>query len=93
MAACEACKEGLGLKSLLQTLGWPLASLIIHVDNRSTIHLAVNRVISSNSKHIEVRFHAIRRWVRIGAVNIRFVRSENQAADFLTKIVSATTLV
>ena len=60
-------------------------SIVLMVDNKSTINLAKNPVAHGRSKHIETRFHFIRDQVSKGKLKVEFCRSETQIADILTK--------
>ena len=43
---------------------------------------------NSNSKHVDVRHHFLRELVRQGDISVNHVRSENQHADILTKVLA-----
>ena len=58
---------------------------IIHCDNQSCIKLSENPVFHDKSKHIEIRYHFIRDYVQRGAVLLRYISSDEQVADILTK--------
>ena len=55
------------------------------LDNKSAIEISRNPVHHGRTKHIEVRFHFIRKCVEDGKVNLRYVRTEDQVADLFTK--------
>ena len=57
----------------------------IHCDNQSCIKMTENPVLHDNSKHIEVRYHFIRDMVQKGAIKLKYVPTEEQVADVLTK--------
>ena len=59
-------------------------------DNQGAKTLAENPLSSARSKHIDVRFHFVRGLLRAKKIDIQFVASEEQHADFLTKSLSAT---
>ena len=44
-----------------------------------------NTVFHDKSKHIEVRYHFIRDMVQKGAIKLKYVPTEEQVADVLTK--------
>ncbi|KAL5746581.1 hypothetical protein ACOSP7_027727 [Xanthoceras sorbifolium] len=54
-------------------------------DNNSAIYIAKNPVQHGRTKHINVRFHAIREAEKNGDVQLMHCRSEEQLADILTK--------
>ena len=55
------------------------------IDNKSAIEINRNLVHHSRTKHINVRFHFIRKCMEEGKVILRYVRMEDQLADFFTK--------
>ena len=57
-------------------------------DNQSCIKMTKNPVFHDKSKHIEVRYHYIRDMVQKGAVKLKYVPTEEQVADVLTKPLS-----
>ena len=57
------------------------------VDNRSTTLLADHAGSFDSTKHMELRHLVVRDYVASGAVDVRWVRSEFQLADVLTKNV------
>jgi hypothetical protein len=62
----------------------------IWVDNKSAISMAKNPVQHGRTKHINVKFHAIREAERMKEVKLMHCSSENQLADILTKALSKT---
>ena len=58
---------------------------ILWCDNKSAISIAKNPVQHGRTKHINVKFHAIREAERNGDIQLLHCRSEQQMADILTK--------
>ena len=71
---------------LMPSLGSP--SIGVLKDNKGAIDLAKNPLSSSNSKHIDVRYHFLRELVGKGNVSVKYLRTENQHADILAKAVA-----
>ena len=63
-------------------------AVLVLGDNESSMKLAENLVFHRRSKHIEIKWHSIRERVAKGQIVLKFVRSEEQAPDMLTKPVS-----
>lgn len=84
-AACEAVWLRRVLLDLQQTQVQPT---IIYCDNMSAIALSKNPVFYARSKHIELRHHFIRDLVNKEEIILKYVGTNEQAADFLTKAVT-----
>ncbi|KAL8123001.1 hypothetical protein AgCh_011103 [Apium graveolens] len=83
-ASC-AC-QAVWMRRILQELGFVQeGGTTIMCDNSSTIKLALNPVLHSRSKHIDVRFHFLRDLVHEGTVRMTFCGTHDQVADVLTK--------
>jgi hypothetical protein len=52
------------------------------------IYLAKNASTTTRTKHIDIRYHFIREHVDNGKIKIKFVRSEDNTADIMTKNLS-----
>ncbi|TQD80644.1 hypothetical protein C1H46_033823 [Malus baccata] len=89
IALAEAGKEAIWPSGLVSQMGITQDCVKLKCDSQSTIHLAKNQVFSERSKHIEARYHRIRDWVESKEIWIEKVHTDDNAADFLTKIVPA----
>ena len=56
-------------------------------DYKGAIDLAQNPLGSSNSKHIDLRYHLLRELVGTGDLSVEYFRTEDQHADILTKAI------
>lgn len=59
--------------------------LMLQIDNKSAINLGKNSVMHGRSKHIEARFHFLRKKVNRGELEVRHWSSEAQLVDVFTK--------
>ncbi|KAH9725755.1 retrovirus-related pol polyprotein from transposon RE2 [Citrus sinensis] len=85
-ALAAASAEISWIQSLFDELGIECSSLpMIWCDNVSAIELAKNLVYHSRTKHIELDMHFIRDKVLAKELEIRYIPSEEQIADILTK--------
>lgn len=57
----------------------------IDVDNNSAIVLAKNLVFHDQSKHIDNRYHYIRKCIDSMDVQVEYVKTQYQLADIFTK--------
>ena len=55
------------------------------MDKKSAIELAKNQVNHERNKHVDMRFHFIRKHVNNGDVEMTHVASHDQVADIFTK--------
>jgi hypothetical protein len=65
--------------------GTDLVTPSLKVDNRSTVALIKDPVLSGRSKHIEVKYHLVRECAEQGTLEVGEVRTDDQLGDILTK--------
>ena len=89
IAAATASQEILWLRQLLSDLG-ELSSepTVLMVDNQSAIQLIKNPTLHRRSKHIDIRFHFIRDCYENKQIEVKYVATDHQLADVLTKPLS-----
>uniref|UniRef100_A0A803LBV2 Uncharacterized protein n=1 Tax=Chenopodium quinoa TaxID=63459 RepID=A0A803LBV2_CHEQI len=81
--------EVLWLKKLLRELGYaPKKSCKLYCDNMAAIRISENPVQHDRTKHVEIDRHFIKDHLDGKIITLPFVRSEDQLADILTKVVS-----
>ena len=89
MAACAASKEGVWQRAVLTQAGVSTdSSMLILTDNQGAMALAKNPNHHQRSKHIDVRYHYVRRQVAKRVIRLDYVATTDQAADQLTKPLS-----
>ena len=85
VAASEGGKQLIGMR---QTAGEILKKDItssLEMDNQGALFLAKNDVNNKRSKHIHIRFHALRDWVKKKLFGIFYVPTAWNTADIMTK--------
>jgi hypothetical protein len=86
MALSDAIRELLSRMYYLTELGILLIQpTITFTDNQAAIALADGEGDYRRAKHIDIRYHFIRDHLHRGTVEINYIPSEKQPADFLTK--------
>ena len=65
-------------------------TLAVYCDNTSAINISKNLVQHSRTKHIDIRYHFIRKHVENKTVVIEDVATENQLADIFTKALDSS---
>ncbi|KAH9793742.1 Integrase catalytic domain-containing protein [Citrus sinensis] len=88
MAATEAVKEAIWLKSLLSDLGVIQENIAVFCDNQSAIFLAKNQIYHARTKHIDVKYHYVREIIECGNVLLKKIDTKDNPLDMLTKVVS-----
>jgi hypothetical protein len=84
----ETSTEVLWIRSLLRELNQETlckSPTVINVDNQGAVSIAKRNDVSDRSKHINVKFHFVREQVAEGQVCFRYVPSDQNIADILTK--------
>lgn len=83
-AAYDAC-QGVWLARLLKDLvGGKPGAPILWVDNKFAIDLAKNPVHHERSKHIETKYHYIRKSAEDGKISLEQIPTGDQLADIMT---------
>ncbi|KAM3273113.1 hypothetical protein ACQJBY_042857 [Aegilops geniculata] len=86
-AACQAIWLSRLMRDLLKE---EAGATTILIDNKSAIQLCKNPVFHDRSKHIDVRFHFIRKCVEEGKIRVEHIATGDQLADIFTKSLGRT---
>ena len=62
--------------------------IVVHVDNVSAIYLSSNATSGNRTKHIDTRIHFACECQEEGKVLVKFIRSEDNDSDIMTKNMS-----
>lgn len=86
VAACEACRELIWLRSILESIGLPQKiPTLLYGDNQPAIAIMYQDEYHSRSKHIGLRQRFIAEKVQEGIVQPVHVGTKDMRADVLTK--------
>jgi hypothetical protein len=86
MALSDALRELLSRLYYITELGISIVQpTVLHSDNQAAITLANGHGDYRRAKHIDIRYHFIRDHLERGTLEIAYISSEKQLADFLTK--------
>ncbi|KAK3137468.1 hypothetical protein QOZ80_5BG0452680 [Eleusine coracana subsp. coracana] len=86
VAASTASTQALWLARLLgDLLGRDTEAVELRVDSMSALALAKNPVFHERSRHIRVRYHLIRDYLKEGSIKASYINTNDQLADLLTK--------
>ena len=94
IAMALAIKNLLWIIQLLHELGLRVELPVeVNEDNQGTIQLAKNPIISTRSKHIDIRYHLIRDVLRQGYITIKYCPTDQMDADIMTKPLPKDTFI
>jgi hypothetical protein len=62
--------------------------VIVHEDNQSAIAIAKNDGYQSRAKHINICYYFVRDQVKAKSIDLQYIETKFQLADFLTKPIS-----
>lgn len=89
MALVNSSVELAWIVALLKELKTPTTRApIIWCDNNGAISLAINLVYHGRTEHIEIDMHFIREKVKKKDLEVRYVPTQEQLADMMTKPLS-----
>eukprot|EP00903_Cladosiphon_okamuranus_P017944 g16511.t1 len=92
IAVNTTAKQGVYLTNIMGELGWRRQrTFSLLTDNRSALSLVANGAFSSRSKHIAVRYNALREWAKENRFRLDFVSSASMLADIYTKYCTRDT--
>jgi hypothetical protein len=73
------------MRQTLRDYGYKLTKVPLLCDNESAIRMADNPDEHSRTKHIAIRYHFFRDHQQKGDIEISYVNTKEQLADFFTK--------
>ena len=85
VAVSEACKDGLQIVHFLSEVVQVELPATIMIDNKGAEFMAQNDVTNKRSKHIDLRYHMIRDYVKQGFFQLTHVSTAYNTADIMTK--------
>lgn len=85
IALGEAIKETLFINKLCTEMGIILKTPTLYCDNLATIEISRNPKNHQRAKHIDIKYHFIRKTIEDGEINLNFINSQSNKADIFTK--------
>jgi hypothetical protein len=85
VSMAKGLQEMLFSQMLLKEIAHCELSAVMLEDNTGAIFLVKNQQVGTRTKHIDVRYHFLREHFKKKRFNIKFVRSEDNKSDILTK--------
>lgn len=88
IAAAESIRDLLWLESLMSELGIVYNKPKLRCDSQTAIKLIMNPEFPRRTKHIDLKYHFIRDHYSKRAFDLEYIPTQNQLADFLTKVIA-----
>jgi hypothetical protein len=85
VALDSAAREALWLTSIFKQLSRPISLPFKMFENQGTINITKNPVNHPGTKHIDVRYFAVRDWIQDQKLEISYLPTKDMLADALTK--------
>lgn len=100
-SSCEAeliaLAEGVNIitwfRHFLEAQGFKLKPTVVQQDNQSTILLAKQGKLSQRTRHVNIRFFAVKEKIDNGKILIVYTPTEEMAGDFFTKPLQGSLFV
>lgn len=89
MALSDSTKEAIYLKRFSNEILGNNNPVCIYNDNQSAEKLCRNPIFHNRTKHVDIRHHFIRDSIERGEVEVKYMRTDDMPADFLTKGLAA----
>ena len=86
VAAFEACKEAIWLRTLLGAIGYqPQKPTNILCDNNAAINLSEDPLLHDRVKHIDIKHHFLQEHVQSQEIFLSYINTHDNIADIFTK--------
>jgi hypothetical protein len=95
IAGAHAAKEAIWLQDLVSKIWKDKATdapITLYIDNQSAIAIAKNPEFYDHTKHIKVRHHFLCQQFKSKAIVLKYLPTNNQVADVLTKGLDARSI-
>lgn len=85
IAATDAIKEAIWLRELTNELVSNDSIVVVYCDSQSVVYLSKNQTFHNRTKHIDIRYHFLRKVMSEGQFVLKKISSFENAADAFTK--------
>jgi len=92
VAACEITRELTWLKQFLSELNIEMGTPVLNLDNQSTIKQIQNGDTNRRNKHVDIKYHFVRKAFQDELFKLNYTPTGEQIADFLTKNLNGNKL-
>lgn len=87
VALSDCSRDVMWIRNMIEDLGVKDVNAIIYCDNQAAVKIAENKGNSKRTRHIDIKFNHVKDLVNRGLINLRYVVTDDNLADFLTKSV------
>ncbi|KAL7284517.1 hypothetical protein ACG7TL_001808 [Trametes sanguinea] len=85
MAMSDCSRQVVWIRNLMDEIGYKLGPIPVAGDNQGSLFMGSNPVTESRSKHIDIKYHAIREYIENKLIEVFYVDTDNNPADLFTK--------
>ena len=86
MALSDASREAIARAQFFEELGIPSSPILILSDSETALDVANGTAMNHRkTKHIDIRYHAIRHFIQEDKIQVNHISNEYQLADLCTK--------
>lgn len=85
MSLAAAGNDVIWVTQFVGELGYPVKIVNVFIDNQSAKSMGEKPALNQRNKHIRIRFHVVRDYIKNKEMRLEYVESKDNVADLLTK--------
>ena len=78
------------MRNFLNELNIKVNCITINIDNKAAIYNSKIETINQKSRYIDLKYHKIRELIKEGKIDLKYIKSQDNLADGLTKYLNST---
>ncbi len=91
VAASICCKQIMEIENMVQFLGFTCPRpYTMYTDSQACLKIATPNTTLGKVRHLEIRYHLVRRIILSGSIKLEYCITEEMLADLFTKIVTGS---
>jgi len=63
-----------------------------YIDNKATIYISKNETINQNTRHIDIKYHLVRDYIKENKIRLNYIKSQDNLADGFTKYLNSNAM-
>ena len=92
-AMTDGIKELLHIQNTMSEFLPVSLPIPLEVDNKGAGYMAENDINNKRTKHIDIRYHFIREFIKNGTIELFYIESAKNIADVFTKALPVGTFI